>query len=582
MNLFSFAISSPDLCLLCSSDGKPECSAHASGTDLTIVEPPIEASECKNLIINGDMSMGAKFWYHRNSGADTSRGALIVLPNGGRNGTAAIANVNRTRFHDGIGQNLDTRCFHQNENQYYEINVWFRLEKNSVPFICDRWESSSILSRCPEVTMKNIVYDDPLTKEDSSLNYDHKGFVVMPNNAQEFNLMHGVLRINERYSRVQRAFLFAEYAHQSLDYILSDVSFTKIDLSCNGNFIRNGNLERGRSQFWGLYGHGKYNVIDVAGTKAIEVKEKGSDGHGIRQTLYMNPDCLRLNDRFRIMAKFRLRNSQGIEFECDRTANLGATKCGIVSVITASPLGNRYALVSDPIAIADAEKTGWGKYTGIYTLTETETNFTEIYLLLTGTDKDTTVIYDEISMEPLPRNCDDMVLNGSFEFGDTSFWKPNDLKITFDVVDEGGSGNNEYALRYQRGNSSRWQYMYQDLDTRCFEEGQHFEIKAFFKLLDSAGDPFTCTPGDRNSGSDLHCPIMYIYAWNCDGGNIDVELWNENTSTSWNATVFNEFTYTFPVEPNLATCRNVKVGIGRGALISQSILIASVSFGPLR
>jgi len=526
--------------------------------------------------------MGTKFWYHRNSGADTSRGALIALPNGGRNGLAAISNVNRTSFVSAIGQNLDTRCFHQNENQYYEINVWFRLENNTVPFICDRWESSNYLFRCPEVTLKNIIYDDPLTKENPILKYDHEGYTVMPNNSPGFNLIHGVVQINERYSRVQRAYLFAEYADQSLDYIISDFSFSKLELSCNGNFIRNGNLEQGRSQFWDLQGQGKFNVIDVGGTKAIEVKEKGHDGHGIRQTLYVNPECLRENDRFRVLAKFRLRNSQGIEFECDRTSNLGAAKCGEVRIVTASPLGGRYELVSYPVVIADAEKTGWGKYAGIYTLTETEMNFTEIYLRLTGTDKDTTVIYDEISMEPLPRNCDDMVLNNSFEFGDTSFWKPSDQEIMYDVVDEGGSGNNEYALRYQRGDSNRWQHIYQDLDTRCFEEGQQFEIKAFFKLLDSAGDPFTCTPGDRNSVSDLHCPIMYMYAWNCDGNNMDVELWNEDTSTSWNADVFNEFTYTFPVESNLATCRNVKVGIGREALENQSILIASVSFGPLR
>jgi len=528
------------------------------------------------------MSKGTKFWYHRNNNDDTSQNALVALPKGGRGGTAAIANVNRTRYYHGIGQNIDTRCFHQNENQYYEINVWFRLENNTVPFICDRWESNDALFRCPEVTIKNSVYIDPLTKESLDTDYDHKGYTVMPNNSPDFNLIHGVVKINERYSQVNRAWIYAETAHRSLDYIISDFSFKKIDLACEGNFIRNGDLEQGRSVFWEKYGNGKFNVIDVENTKALEYKEKTRNNYGLRQYLYVNPDCFKEHDRFTVRAKFRLVNSGGTTIECDMASTSGENQCGEVRIETASPLGSRYARVSYAIAVANAEKSGWGQYAGIYTLSEKETNFTKIYLQLSYTDVDTTVIYDDISMEPLPRNCENVVLNDSFEGGDTSYWTISDRRIIHTVVDEGDNNGGEYALSYERGDSDRSDYIYQDLDVRCFEKDQEFEIKAFFKILDDTGTPTTCTKTDKSTSSPAHCPLLYIYATDCADGTVSVELWNKDTDTNWDETIYNEFTFTFPVTDNLATCENVRFGIGRGALQDQTILVASVSFGPLR
>ena len=526
--------------------------------------------------------MGTKFWYHRNSGS-TSKGALVILPNAGRGGTAAIANVNRTRFYDGPGQQLDTRCFHQNEDQYYEINVWFRLENNAVPFICDKWERTDELLRCPEVTIKNTYYNDPSTKEDLVTRYDHKGFTVMPNDSSDFNLIHGVVKVTERMSRVQQAWIYAENAHKTLDYIIDDFSLTKIHLACNGEFARNGDLEHGRSVFWHSYGSGEYNIIDVGSTKAIEVKNKSHDDHGLLQTLYVNPDCLKEHDRFTIMAKFRLRNSQGIEVACNRTESSGATQCGELRVDTHSPLGNRYEVVSPAIAIAEDVNSEWGKYAGIYTLTGKERNFTDFYLRLSGTDKDTTVIYDDITMEPLPRNCDNMVLNHSFEGGDTSFWKPTHPWVIYHVVKGVSGGTGEYALQFQREQASNWHYIFQDLDSRCFEEGQKFEIRAFFKIIDSSSsdDAMICDIAQTSTSNPEHCPYIYMAGIGCDDGNVSVNLWNER-SDAWLPGTFNEFLYDFPVGANLASCTTVRVGIGRGAILNQKLLIDSVSFGHQR
>jgi hypothetical protein len=61
------------------------------------------------------------------------------MPNAGRGGTAAIMNVNRTSYHHGPGQQLDTRCFHQNENQYkVDGNLMVKGTREGPLVICDQ------------------------------------------------------------------------------------------------------------------------------------------------------------------------------------------------------------------------------------------------------------------------------------------------------------------------------------------------------------------------------------------------------------------------------------------------------------
>ena len=43
-------------------------------------------------------------------------------------GSMAIGNFNRTNYYHGIGQNLDTRCFHENLDEVYEVTYSSRLE----------------------------------------------------------------------------------------------------------------------------------------------------------------------------------------------------------------------------------------------------------------------------------------------------------------------------------------------------------------------------------------------------------------------------------------------------------------------
>ncbi len=135
---------------------KPPCEGYVSVSNVTIVEPDLEEGECDNLIKNGDMEKGLDGWTHRNSrSGDPGQDYLKALPGVGIGGSMAIGCFDRTSQYHGIGQNLDTRCFHENYGALYEVEVSFRLESSGEVFICDRFDGS-YPNRCPKATLKNV------------------------------------------------------------------------------------------------------------------------------------------------------------------------------------------------------------------------------------------------------------------------------------------------------------------------------------------------------------------------------------------------------------------------------------------
>lgn len=45
-------------------EGIPNCSNHANGPDISLVEPPLLEDECDQLVRNQDMELGMRFWQH--------------------------------------------------------------------------------------------------------------------------------------------------------------------------------------------------------------------------------------------------------------------------------------------------------------------------------------------------------------------------------------------------------------------------------------------------------------------------------------------------------------------------------------
>jgi len=381
----------------------------------------------------------------------------------------------------------------------------------------------------------------------------------------------------------QRAWLYTDNLIETFDYILDDFSFTKMEHVCTGELVRNGNFELGYSSFWTLYGTAKYNIVNfpLPSDHAIEVYDKSENRHGIVQDLYIDQSCIQDKDRYRVVAKFRMKDGQGNDIACDRKKNDGETTlCGKMGIQTWSEHGNRY-VDYQTVAIAPGEYEGWSLMAGIFTMSASEANHTSMQVRLHNTHTDNTVIYDDVSMTRIPRNCEQMVVNPSFEGGTTSFWMPTSLLSDYTVTAI-GEGSSEYSVFFQHSTDDVGSYLYQELDTRCFVEGQQFDISVNFKLLNGTDltKTETCSnaPEHNSNGDPEQCPSVYLYGYNCADGNVQATLWNENQA-SWSSSSFNEFQNDFKITANLATCDNVRIGLGRYLPLGLVLLFDDVQVG---
>ena len=351
-------------------EGIPPCDGHVMSADVKIVEPPLFADECAELIRNGDMSLGVTYWQHRGS-RDDGNNVLQVVEGGGSMGSNALGLFKRSWEYSGIGQNLDTRCFHENPGSYYEVVAWYKLEKSKVPFICDRF-SSDWKVRCPTITLKTVHYDDP-AKEVLDWDYDNSmAEVVLPNDSQSFNLIHGVIRIDNKYAQVNRAWIYAEMFDKPLDLIFDSFSVSKLEEACDGQFIRNGDFDVGYSSFWKPYGSSsKFRMVSSGDGYAMEVYEKPNKWDAVYQDLYINNSCLALNDRFRITGKFKLkRKLDGQEIQCDLAASGTIYECSALALKAYSSSGDPFRRVAETVAVAPEAYDGWSVMAGVFTMSD--------------------------------------------------------------------------------------------------------------------------------------------------------------------------------------------------------------------
>jgi hypothetical protein len=589
-------------------EGVPSCENYVMSTDVTIVEPPLNTDECTELIRNGDMTLGVTYWQHRGSRNDGNN-LLQVVEGGGSLGSNAIGLFKRNWEYSGIGQNLDTRCFHENSGSYYEIVVWFKLEKDKIPYICDRF-SSDWKVRCPTITLKTVHYDDPM-KEVLDWDYDNNmAEVVVPNDSQSFNMIHGVIKIDEKYSKVNRAWIYAEMFDKPLDLIFDQFSISKLEAACNVEFIRNGDFGLGYSSFWKPYSsRSKFRIVSIGDGYAMEVYEKPNKWDAVYQDLYIDKSCLAHKDRFKVTGKFKLRKKvDGQEVKCNLAATDTIYECSALALKAYSSSGDPFRRVADTVALASDAYDGWSLMAGVFTMNDmrfvdhtrvsdqsSPTDkfyllighsmhlfYLQMWIRMEGTHVDVSVIYDDISVTPIPKSCDNLILNHDFEDGSASFWVPQARdRINVSLVSPGVQ-QSQYALLLQHTTSNRGYTFDQYLDTRCLVEGDNLIIEAQFKLLDKAdlSSGLSCDPSSRNTNSADHCPTIRLTGRNCKEGNIDAVLWNQQPFAVWHSDGFNFYSNSFSVSANLASCEESYIRLAHSlpdgvALVVDNIQILS-------
>ena len=276
-------------------EGIPACEGYLSPANIELIEPP---SSCDDLIINGDMELSTDYWYHSNGGP-INYGRLRSVDGGGIDNSIALRVYNRRNVYSGVGQNIDTRCLRENLNEYYEIELYFRLEQGTSPFICNPY-SGNWADRCPTVHFDRKKQADE--NIESTASTDHAR-VVVPNNLGDFNLLHGVFKIDESLQSLDRLYMYVTMAPRKYDIIIDNFSVKKLPGICGGDLIRNGNFDS-NGKYWTNYLRGAID-IDMSSNKSLKVSKPRSFD-GALQYLYVDTSCLKVNDRYLVTGKSRL------------------------------------------------------------------------------------------------------------------------------------------------------------------------------------------------------------------------------------------------------------------------------------
>ena len=396
-------------------EGIPQCEGYVSISNITIIKPAITNDHCDELFINSNMKNGLKTWKHR----DDNYGNLELLTGVGINGTNAIGYFNKRDTYHGVGQNIDTRCFPQDTNDIYEIKIWFRLQEGIVPVICNRFDDS-YPKRCPSVTLKETIHKN--TKKDITQDFynAYAAKTVMPINSTTFNLMHGILKSKSIRQKILKLFLYIERYDESYDLILDTFSFKKLKKACAGDLVRNVNFESGYSSFFTSYGTVKYDIASSLNEYSLKIYDRTRTSYGVYKDLYIDLACVNKGNRFFVQCKFKLEDIHGNRVDCVGKLN----QCSGIRLRKESiDEGTKYNAVTSNVAIhPDEYERGdnWTLMNGIFTFDKITVNHTRMYFILEGSITDT-VIYDDISIIPLEKYCDQSVMNPSFEVGTTSY-----------------------------------------------------------------------------------------------------------------------------------------------------------------
>lgn len=219
--------------------------------------------------------------------------------------------MNKSNSHfQSLFLNIDTRCFHSNLEEYYEISVWYKSLTDSGQHVCDRFDDSD-LNRCPIITLKSGYYLDE-SKEQMTWSYDTVGKTAVPVSDTGYSLTHGVVKINELRSETVRAWIYMQHMHSSYDMIIDSFKVAKLNKVCaEANFIRNGDFFLGYSKYWRSWPDWdvavNYSIVTHGdGDNAIEVSEKPSADRGLEQELYIDTNCINKGDRFLVEADFKM------------------------------------------------------------------------------------------------------------------------------------------------------------------------------------------------------------------------------------------------------------------------------------
>ena len=525
---------------------KPQCPTLLDNNSIILPEPNPAASTCQELIMNGDMEMPEPdypYWLHQESGTQLVAGQGI-------SGSTALSEIDqRAPAYGFIGQYLDTRCLQRGKQ--FEVRAWVKLTRNGLPFACDS------VTGCPSARLKFWTAEDPDGLIFSELNMDIVSYFERPYRDNGWNFLQGTFTVDARIQAASSVLFFIERGRTGVKMLLDNVSISPVSSQCN-ELVFNGDFANGKSTFWYTR---VPSVTMVMNGNSLKMINRNSLTHSPEQEIRTR--CLIPGHRYVASARVRLENTDGSLFICEPTSTSGNYVCPRMRLRSLVDIGlsSFESSLHDGGSIAVTDhgiSNGWYKMSGVFTANDLDGRADKSTLFFDQVSSQKDFVIDDVSITPLPKNCNELFLNGDAEYGETpSFWTHwganGEEKIT---LVSAGSSNRAFKV-YRRNNVGDG--IHQFVDPSCLSIGTTWKLVARMKLVSkSTGQGIRCDPSEQRVV--VGCPPVRIAGWKSGAREVEQPFYMTNRP-SWAANDFNRYEVEFTVEKALANCDRVSIGI---------------------
>jgi hypothetical protein len=530
---------------------------------LHVVKPPVKS--CTELVQNGNFDEGTFKW-------NTEGGSLQIESSKNSDGKA-MRFFNRSKYHDSLIQNLDIRCFQLTDKvgEFYEIEVYMKLMKNDIQVGCTYLDNNEL--SCPSFQLNFLKYQDEIENEITQGVRLINTSLTTPAYDDDFHVIHGVIRSDALFLEAHRIQLQIGKISSDIDLVFQSISIKKLDtqLGCKNNLIRNGDFQEGNTKFWNPVDGALFDIVETSNNYDIKLSQMANLSVGMTQNLFV--DCLVEKSRFVVEFSYKILKAGGAILSCnDRASDDSWFSCLKLSI---QIIKNGTLITTD--SYVEKDFTYGGKemetVTGILVIDQNYEDYDSLTTSLSGTHPSHSLLVDYVSISPLPLHCVELILNHSFENGNTAFWYS--VGSAEKSIIKTNNSINEYSLLVKRG--SEWGRIWQPLDTRCLSENETYTVNATFMIRDTESNQFkSCDLYSRDENSDDHCPTVSLIGSDCGGGDEFLLLWNEYDLPQWITNQFNQFHAQFSVNHELSKCKLVDVVIGNNLLINHELVIGSL------
>jgi hypothetical protein len=543
------------------------CDESFGGDDVHLEIPIASNEECGELIRNGnieDFSSHPNFWLQHSCG-------LQVSNTGGIGGSRAITDVNQKSRDGALGQNLDTRCLQR--GRQYEVQAWVKLTRNGSTISCNT------IANCPVGKIRIRKSDNPDGSSFSDLRLDVASSFILPYNENNWNLLHGTFTVDSRVEAGSSVSFFVERQLTGTVMSLDNVSVQLLPKMCS-ELVFNGDFSDGSSRFWQLNeasNNPSMSVNNIQGNWALELSGRSKSSFSPMQ--YIRVGCMSTGDRFLATARVRVTNTDGSTSICDPTRATGNNACPRMKLKSLTDVGlpTQASKTHDggSTAVTDHGMTsdGWYTMTGTFSATDSDANADRLELYWDQAAQNKVFTVDDVSIVPLPQNCNTLLMNGNGESarGWRMWVNGGGGKIG---VQANGSNNHVFRITDR---SITGDGIYQFLDPNCIKAASVWKFEARMQLESkSSGQKVICEPGQ--TAVLRGCPPIRVMGWNGNAKVYDERTFMDNRP-SWSANSFNTFEAEFEVNDALANCDRVAIAV-RQYNLDWDLLIDNISLTP--